>query len=170
MAIAPSQTPAPTATAVVSTSRAPFGLTSAAFKDGGSIPSAATCDGAGASPELAWSGAPLGTRSLALIVTDPDAGDFVHWLAFDLTGAPDGRLAAGVSATTDAPRQGRNDFGRRGYGGPCPPSGVHHYRFDLFALDRPLGIGGTPGIADVRAAMQGHVLAQTRLTGTYRRR
>ena len=161
--------PGPTATEAVVNKPVPFTLTSAAFKDGGAIPSRSTCDGVDSSPELGWTGAPGGTQAFALIVTDPDAGDFVHWLAYDMTGAPDGRLAAGIQASADAPRQGRNDFGKRGYGGPCPPSGEHHYRFDLYALDRPLGIAGTPRIDEVRAAMKGHVLAQVRLTGTYRR-
>ena len=109
-----------------------------------------------------------GTQALALVVLDPDARDFVHWVVFDLTGAPDGHLAAGL-ASASAPGQGRNDFGKRGYGGPCPPSGRHHYTFTLYALDQPLGIGGTPSLATVQAAMKGHVLAQVTLTGTYRR-
>jgi Raf kinase inhibitor-like YbhB/YbcL family protein len=112
----------------------------------------------------------VGTQALALVVIDPDARDFVHWVAYDLTGAPDGHLAAGVAPSATSPGQGRNDFGKRGYGGPCPPSGEHHYRFTLSALDGPLGIGGTPTLAAVQAAMQGHVLAEATLTGTYRRK
>ncbi len=76
---------------------------------------------------------------------------------------------AAPNRRAEPPGQGRNDFGKRGYGGPCPPSGEHHYRFDLFALDRPLGLSGTPRITEIRAAMEGHVLGQARLTGTYRR-
>jgi Raf kinase inhibitor-like YbhB/YbcL family protein len=149
-------------------STTPFVMTSTAFSEGAAIPQRYTCDGADESPDLEWTGAPAGTETLALVVTDPDARDFVHWLAYDLPGVPDGSLAAGASASL--PHQGRNDFGKSGYGGPCPPSGEHHYRFDLYALDRALGIGGTPRLGEVQAAMQGHVLAQTRLTGTYRRR
>lgn len=152
------------------TSPNPFALSSPAFDEGTPIPRAATCDGADTSPALEWTGAPTGTQSLALVVVDPDAHDFVHWVAFDMAGAPDGNLAAGVTAGAASPAQGRNDFGKRGYGGPCPPSGQHLYRFTLYALDRALGIGGTPSLAEVRAAMKGHVLAEATLTGTYRRR
>jgi Raf kinase inhibitor-like YbhB/YbcL family protein len=147
----------------------PFTLTSPAFGAGEAIPRRFTCDGADDSPELAWSGAPSGTRSLILIVTDPDARDFVHWLAYDLAGAPAGHLSMAVPASADTPRQGRNDFGKRGYGGPCPPSGTHHYRFSLSALDDVLGIPGTPRLHELRAAMAGHVLAEATLTATYRR-
>jgi len=151
------------------TSPKPFTLTSGAFDDGALIPRAATCDGADRSPALDWTGAPAGTQSLVLVVIDPDAHAFVHWVAFDLGGVPDGHLATGLEASATEPAQGRNDFGKRGYGGPCPPSGEHHYQFTLSALDRPLGISGTPSLSDVRAAMKGHVLAETKLTGTYRR-
>ena len=147
----------------------PFALTSGAFREGGAIPSRYTCDGEDRSPDLAWTGAPAGTQSFALVLRDPDAHDFVHWIAYDMTGAPDGGLPAGVAASADLPRQGMNDFGKRGYGGPCPPSGEHRYRFVLYALDRALGIGGTPRLAEIESAMKGHVLAQATLTGTYRR-
>ncbi len=150
-------------------SSTPFTLTSPAFREGAAIPSRSTCDGADTSPDLDWTGAPQGTQALALIVRDPDARDFVHWLAYDIPGAPDGRLPGGVAASAAVPRQGLNDFGKRGYGGPCPPSGQHRYRFTLYALDRLLGIGGTPRINVVEVAMKGHVLAQVTLTGTYRR-
>ncbi len=160
----------PTATDVAVTSPRPFALSSPDFDDGAPIPRSATCDGADASPALVWTAAPTGTQSLVLVVLDPDAHDFVHWVAFDLTGVPDGRVAGGVSAGAASPGQGRNDFGKRGYGGPCPPSGQHRYAFTVYALDRPLGIGGTPSLANVQAAMKGHVLGQAGLTGTYRRR
>ena len=151
------------------TSPKPFTLTSPAFDDGAPIPRAATCDGADRSPALDWTGAPAGAKALALTVVDPDARDFVHWVAFDLPGTPDGHLAADLAASASTPGQGRNGFGKRGYGGPCPPSGEHHYVFTLSALDRQLGIGGTPSLAEVQAAMKGHVLAETTLRGTYRR-
>lgn len=147
----------------------PFSLASTAFRNDGAIPRRFTCDGENVSPDLTWVGAPDGTRALVLEVTDPDARDFVHWLIFDLTGTPAGGLPAGISASPDAPPQGTNSFGKSGYGGPCPPSGAHHYRFTLSALDTVLELGGAPRIDALRAAMAGHVLAQTTLTGTYRR-
>jgi Raf kinase inhibitor-like YbhB/YbcL family protein len=142
-------------------------LTSQAFAEGGSIPSRHSCDGADVSPPLAWSGAPLGTAVFALIVDDPDARGFVHWVAFDIPGGQVS-LAEGASGTGGF-GQGRNDFGRPGWGGPCPPSGTHRYVFELFALDRGLGLSGSPSAADVRAAMAGRVLSSTRLSATYRR-
>ena len=142
-------------------------LSSTAFRDGGSIPRQLTCDGANVSPALAWSGAPPETRAFALIVDDPDARDFVHWVAFNL-GADQSSLAEGASGRGGF-GEGRNDFGRTGWGGPCPPSGTHRYVFELFALDGSLGLSGAPGAADVRRAMSGHIVASARLTGTYRR-
>jgi Raf kinase inhibitor-like YbhB/YbcL family protein len=147
----------------------PFILTSTAFTDGEAIPRRFTCDGENISPDIAWSGAPEGTQALVLIVIDPDARDFVHWLAYDLTGSASGGLSMAISASPDAPPQGTNDFGKRGYGGPCPPSGTHHYRFTLSALDKVLEITGTPRVHDLQAAMAGHVLADATLTATYRR-
>lgn len=146
-----------------------FRLTSPAFPDGGPIPSQFTCDGVDESPELAWEGAPGGTESLALIVDDPDARDFVHWVVLDVTGSRTGALARGISASPDAPPQGTNDFGRVGWGGPCPPSGTHHYRFRLFALGTTLGLTGAPDADAVLRAAEGHVLDEADLTGTYRR-
>lgn len=147
----------------------PFTLTSNAFDEGGTIPRQFTCDGENISPDLAWSGVPDGTASLVLVVTDPDARGFVHWLAYDLPAKPAGFLGSGVSASPDMPAQGTNDFGKPGYGGPCPPSGTHHYLFTLSALDARLVIKGTPRLDDLRAAMAGHVLAEATLTATYRR-
>jgi Raf kinase inhibitor-like YbhB/YbcL family protein len=150
-------------------SPAPFTLTSSALAEGGSIPRRFTCDGEDVSPDITWSGAPEATQALVLIVTDPDARNFVHWLAYDLAGTPAGRLPTAISTSPDAPPEGTNDFGKRGYGGPCPPSGTHHYRFTLSALDKVLEITGTPKVHDLRAAMAGHVLAEATLTATYRR-
>lgn len=149
----------------------PFSVSSPAFADGSPIPRRFTCDGPNISPTLTWEGAPEATASLALIVDDPDApgGTFVHWVAWDIDGAPAGGLAEAISGSADAPREGRNDFGRIGYGGPCPPSGTHHYRFTLYALDRTLSLGGSTTARQLRAAMAGHVLAEARLVGTYRR-
>jgi Raf kinase inhibitor-like YbhB/YbcL family protein len=146
-----------------------FAIRSSAFDDGAAIPRRFTCDGEDVSPDVAWSGAPSATRSLALIVRDPDAGGFVHWIAYHIPGAPDGTLPNGMSAGPAATPQGRNSFGRIGWSGPCPPSGTHHYVFTLYALDRTLGLTGTPGLADVEAAMRGHVIAEAILTGTYKR-
>ncbi len=146
-----------------------FSLISSAFTEGGSIPRRLTCDGENVSPDLTWSDAPEGTAALALVVTDPDARDFVHWIVYDLTGTPSGGLPAAVSASPDAPPQGTNSFGKTGYGGPCPPAGTHRYVFTLHALDAPLELSGAPRIDALEAAMAGHVLAQATLTGTYHR-
>lgn len=146
-----------------------FTLTSTAFKEGAPIPKKFTCDGADVSPELDWSGVPEGTASLALIVDDPDARNFAHWLVYNMTGSATGGLPEAISATPDAPTQGINDFGKVGYGGPCPPSGEHHYRFTLYALDGVLPLPKAPHAADLRRAIEGHVLSQTVLTGTFRR-
>lgn len=147
----------------------PFTLTSTAFRGGGPIPRRYTCDGADVSPALRWEGVPGGTASLALIVDDPDARGFVHWVVFDLSGAASGGLAEGIPGSAGTPRQGTNGFGRIGYGGPCPPSGTHRYAFTLFALDLSLGLADAPRADRVRAAMSGHVLAEVRLIGTYAR-
>jgi Raf kinase inhibitor-like YbhB/YbcL family protein len=152
------------------TSPTPFVLTSSAFADGAAIPPRFTCDGADASPPLEWHGAPADARSFVLIVRDPDARGFVHWLAYDLSGSPDGALPEAVPPSAASPDQGRHDFGNVGYGGPCPPSGTHHYVFTLSALDQMLGLGGSKRLDAVEAAMQGHVRASATLTGTYRRR
>ena len=154
----PSQSPNPT----------DFTITSAAFADAGPIPREYTCRGQDVSPALAWRGVPPGTAALVLFVDDPDGRDWVHWSVLDLPGA-DGGLPRGVSPSVDPPRQGRNDFGRIGYGGPCPPSGNHHYRFTLYALAAPLGLPGHPGGAAIRAALGGAtVLGKATLVGTYR--
>lgn len=150
-----------------------FSLTSSAFA-GAPIPTRYTCDGAGITPPLSWSGVPSQSAALALVVDDPDAprGDFTHWLLYDLpaaaTALPEGVPATGQPPTGGA--QGRNDAGTLGYTPPCPPSGnPHHYHFTLYVLDRPLGL--TPGAsrAQVADALRGHVLAQGELVATYRR-
>jgi Raf kinase inhibitor-like YbhB/YbcL family protein len=147
----------------------PFTLTSTAFDEGGAIPRKFSCDGENVSPALSWEGAPDDTGAFALIVDDPDARDFVHWVVFDMVGSQSGALTEAVSASPDAPTQGKNDFGKIGWGGPCPPSGSHHYRFTLLALDGPLGLTGTPSADEVRGAAQGHTLDEATLTATYRR-
>jgi Raf kinase inhibitor-like YbhB/YbcL family protein len=148
----------------------PFSLTSSAFEAGGSIPRRFTCDGRDVSPELAWSGAPAGTAALVLLVDDPDARGFVHWTVLDLAGAPDGHLPEDVSPSAARPDQGRNDFGRRGWGGPCPPSGTHRYTFTLYAIGSPLELAGTPDGGAVRKALsRAKVLDKAVLQAHYRR-
>ena len=144
-----------------------FVLTSPSFDEGGAIPTRHTCDGSDISPALDWEGAPRGTASLALILDDPDARGFTHWVVYDIPGGSHGSLPEGL--IPNALPQGRNDFGRTGYGGPCPPSGTHHYRFTLWALSSRLNLSGTPSAAEVRTALTVKILAQTKLTGTYTR-
>lgn len=147
----------------------PFRLTSSAFADGDAIPREFSCDAANVSPPLAWTGVPAGTAALVLVVDDPDARGFVHWIVLDLAGH-DGDLQKGVAPTAASPQQGRNDFGKVGWGGPCPPSGTHHYRFTLTALGAPLGLGDHPGGGDVRTALgRATIIGKVTLAGTYRR-
>jgi Raf kinase inhibitor-like YbhB/YbcL family protein len=147
----------------------PFMLTSSEFTDGSAIPGQFTCQGADISPDLAWTGVPTGAAALVLTVEDPDANDFTHWLVLDLPGV-DGSLPKGVPPGAPTPEQGRNDFGRVGYGGPCPPSGTHHYRFTLYALAGRLGLAGHPDDTAVRSAIsKASVLGKAVLTATYRR-
>jgi Raf kinase inhibitor-like YbhB/YbcL family protein len=145
-----------------------FVLTSPSFAEGGGIQADFSCDGRDLSPALAWTGAPSGTQSFALILDDPDARGFVHWVVFDIRGGTSGSLPEGLDPA-DLPAQGRNDFGRTGYGGPCPPSGTHRYVFTLWALSATLHLKGTPSAPDLRAAIAGKVVAQTTLTATYTR-
>lgn len=147
----------------------PFTLISSAFAAGGAIPRELTCDGANGSPPLAWTGVPAGTAALVLLVDDPDAGDFTHWIVLDLPGS-DGSLPGGLAPSVPSPRQGTNDFGKVGWGGPCPPSGTHHYRFTLTALGAPLRLGDHLRGDVVRGALaKATVLGTATLTGTYRR-
>jgi Raf kinase inhibitor-like YbhB/YbcL family protein len=146
-----------------------FDLTSPAFAAGADIPRKYTCDGDDVSPPLEWADAPDGAAALALIVDDPDARGFVHWVAFDIDGTQSGGLPEGYSASPDATAQGTNAFGRVGWGGPCPPSGTHRYRFTLFALDAMLELPGAPKADEVRAKMEGHVIGQAELAARYTR-
>jgi len=148
-------------------------VVSPAFAAGGMIPRKHTCDGEDVSPEISWSGVPAGTRSFALICDDPDApsGTWVHWVVFNLPAAVS-RLPEALPAEPALPsggRQGKNDFRRIGYGGPCPPSGTHRYVFKVYALDRLLDLEPGATKAQVEAAMKGHVLAEGSLMGRYRR-
>jgi Raf kinase inhibitor-like YbhB/YbcL family protein len=167
MSASPSSAPSPAGPS--STPVGPFSLISSAIRAGDAVPREFTCDGANISPPLAWTGVPAGSAALVLLVDDPDARDFVHWIVLDLPGA-DGSLPKGVAPSAASPQQGRNDFGDAGWGGPCPPSGTHHYRFTLFALGAKLGLGGHPGGDAVRKALRGaNALGKATLTATYRR-
>lgn len=148
----------------------PFTLTSTDIAAGDLIPRRFTCDGADVSPELDWSGVPEGAAALVLVVDDPDARGFVHWTVLDLTASATGGLPRGVSTSPDAPAQGTNDFGRPGWGGPCPPSGTHRYVFTLYAVGEPLGLAGAPRADRVRKALAGaNVLGKAGLEARYRR-
>lgn len=152
-------------------------LASAAFANGTAIPARYTCEGQDLSPPLAWEGVPPGTRSLVLLVDDPDAPDpkaprttWVHWILYnippDTTGLPEGVASANLPAGT---REGVNDWKKTGYGGPAPPVGRHRYFHKLYALDTVLEGLDKPTKAQIEAAMKGHVLAKTELVGTYRK-
>jgi Raf kinase inhibitor-like YbhB/YbcL family protein len=145
-----------------------FVLTSPSFDEGGAIPIRHTCDGTDVSPALNWEGAPRGTVALALVVDDPDARNFTHWVVYDIPGGSAGSMREGLH-DNDMPPQGRNDFGRTGWGGPCPPSGTHHYRFTLWALSSRIGLSGTPSAGDVLNAVAMRTLGRTTLVGTYTR-
>jgi Raf kinase inhibitor-like YbhB/YbcL family protein len=141
-----------------------FVLRSSAFRDGQPIPKRYTCDGPGTPPPLSWSGAPAATKSFALIVDDPDApgGTFVHWVAWFTASSTSGSVPANVV-------DGRNGAGGDRYTGPCPPSGVHHYGFRLYALRDTPPVQPGADAATLRAAIADIRLAATMLTGTYRR-
>jgi Raf kinase inhibitor-like YbhB/YbcL family protein len=149
-----------------------FQLSSSAFSSGGTIPKKHTCDGSDASPALNWNGAPAGTQSFALIANDPDApaGTGVHWVLYNAPGSAK-EFSEGVKKEeqlSDGTLQGRNDFRKIGYGGPCPPPGKpHRYFFKLYALDTKLSLkaGATKG--EVESAMKGHVLGQAELMGKF---
>ena len=149
-------------------------VSSPAFQEGDTIPTKYTCQGQDVSPPLAWSEPPVGTQSLALIVDDPDApgGVFTHWVLFNIP-SDSRQLPEAVPTQAQLPSgalHGKNDFGRIGYGGPCPPPGrPHRYQFTLYALDQPLDLEAGVSKKQLLAAMQGHILAQGQLTGTYQR-
>ena len=146
-------------------------ITSPTFAEEDAIPAVYTCTGDNISPELAWSGAPEGTQSFALIMDDPDApgNTWVHWVAFNLPTDAVG-LPENVMSDDDLPGDavhGSNSWRRNDYGGPCPPSGTHRYFFKLYALDVVLDLEAGASKDDVLAAMDGHVLAEAQLMGTY---
>ncbi|MGB8339880.1 MAG: YbhB/YbcL family Raf kinase inhibitor-like protein [Burkholderiales bacterium] len=153
-------------------------LISSAFLLNAEIPVQYTCEGNDTSPPLSWSGVPAGTKSLALIVDDPDAPDpaapkmtWVHWVLYnllpDVSALPEGVLSNGLPTGA---REGLNDWQRTGYGGPCPPIGRHRYFHKLYALDVVLPDLHRPTKAQLKRAMQGHVLGKAELIGTYKKR
>lgn len=145
----------------------PFSISSTVFAAGASIPSKYTCDAEDVSPPLSWVGAPEGTQSFVLIMDDPDAGSagWVHWVVFNISvtvhGVDEGQEPEGMA--------GKNSWGRAGWGGPCPPSGTHHYSFRIYALDTMLGLAQGATKKDIETAMNGHVLGEAELIGLYQR-
>jgi Raf kinase inhibitor-like YbhB/YbcL family protein len=152
-------------------------LTSPSFAAGHDIPSDYTCEGGDISPRLDWTGVPAGTKSLALIVDDPDAPDpaapkmtWVHWVLYNIPPTST-RLAEAIERDSlpSGSREGKNDWKRTGYGGPCPPIGRHRYFFKLFALDVELPDLNTPTKPQLEKAMEGHILEKVELMGTYQK-
>jgi Raf kinase inhibitor-like YbhB/YbcL family protein len=143
-------------------------ITSSAFQQGGNIPSKFSCDGANTSPPLQVSDVPSGAKSLVLVVDDPDApsGLFTHWTVWNIPP----QTSTIAEGSTPKGVQGTNDFGKSGYGGPCPPSGAHRYYFKIFALDRELDLPSGAKRSQLDTAMKGHVIAQGELMGRYARK
>ena len=153
--------------------KAEIKLTSTAFKDGESIPRPYTCDGVNISPPLEWSGVPGTAKTIAIVCDDPDApgGTWVHWVLYNLRAENIG-LVENLPATENLKVggiQGKNNFEKVGYDGPCPPSGTHRYFFRVYALDSELPLKAGATKAELMKAMEGHVLEQGQLMGTYRR-
>jgi Raf kinase inhibitor-like YbhB/YbcL family protein len=149
-----------------------FSLTSPSFTDGAGIPRKFSCDGDNVSPSLQWHEPPPGVKSFALIMDDPDAagGTFVHWVLFNIAAATTS-LPQAVARTREVPgigEQGMNSARQTGYFGPCPPGGTHRYLFTLYALDALLTPSKDPTAADLRKAMQSHILADAQLMGATR--
>lgn len=149
-------------------------LMSPAFTSGSTIPAKHTCEGENVSPPLSWAGAPPETKSLALIFDDPDAprGTFSHWVLYGIP-ADERELPENYATSATAQRKatsGRNDFGKDGYGGPCPPRGeTHRFYFRLYALDTPLNLSAGATRAQVLDRVRDHVVAQAELMGSYKR-
>ena len=149
-----------------------FKITSPAFANGGAIPSDFSCDGRDVSPALSWTEPPTGTQSFALIMDDPDApmGTWVHWVIFNIP-ASTRDLTEGTPTDpqlSDRSLQGKTSAGSTGYHGPCPPSGTHRYFFKLYALDTVLSLSTKADKKDLLAAMEGHILANAELMGTFK--
>jgi Raf kinase inhibitor-like YbhB/YbcL family protein len=167
---APIQQPTPAAS---QENKMEIKVTSTAFQQNQAIPRGYTCDGSNVSPPLEWTGVPKSAKTLAIIADDPDApaGTWVHWVLYNLPADKIGIVENTPTTETlsGGGRQGMNDFKKTGYGGPCPPSGSHRYFFKLYALDTELPLKPGATKADLEKAMQGHVVAQGELMGTYRR-
>ena len=151
-----------------------FQVTIGAFEDGAPVPVRYTCEGENVSPQISWSGVPVGTNSFAVVMDDPDApgGVYDHWVLFnlppDLQGLPED--VPGTAKLEAGGIHGRNSTGNTGYMGPCPPPGnVHHYRFTVYAVDQMLGLDSSAGKQALLDALAGHILAGSRHTGTYQR-
>lgn len=142
-------------------------ITSPAFKENQPIPVRYTCDGNNINPPLIFEDLPKQAKSLTLVVDDPDApvGIWTHWVLYDIP--PNVKE---IKENSSAGLEGLTSSGNHGYGGPCPPSGTHHYRFKLFALDKTLGMAGFPDRKTVEAAMTGHIILQSNLIGLYSRK
>jgi len=147
----------------------PFALSSPAFTDGETIPNVYSCRGDGISPALAWGDPPVGTQTFALVMDDPDANGFIHWIIYNIP--PDRRsLAENIEQgqeLDDGMYQGLNSVAAFGYFGPCPPSGTHHYIFKFYALDTVLTKEDGSSKASLLGAIQGHILVESELIGTY---
>ena len=146
-----------------------FRMTSSVFENNGSIPAKFTCDGRDINPPLSIQSVPAGTKSLALIVDDPDAprGMWVHWVVWNID--PKTTEIREDTVPTGA-AQGMNDFRKKDYGGPCPPSGTHRYFFKLYALDTQLSPGANAEKTDLEKAMKGHIISEAQIMGTYKRK
>jgi Raf kinase inhibitor-like YbhB/YbcL family protein len=148
-------------------------IRSPAFAENSAIPQKYTCDGENVSPPIEWTDLPSDARTVALVCDDPDAPkrDFVHWVLFNVP-PNEGRLPERLPTTpqlADGARQGKNDFGKVGYGGPCPPGGTHHYRFTLYAVDTQLDLPPASSRDELLKSMREHVVGTAQLTGTYTR-
>ena len=168
---APTAVPAPTeAVSEAMEPAMPFELISTAFEQGEPIPAQYSCDGEDISPSLAWGDPPAGAQSLVLIMDDPDApgGTWDHWIVFnipvDIRELPEAMSAGDMAVTF-----GKNSWGRSDYGGPCPPGGTHRYFFKLYALNTTLSLDENANKGHVLAGMEGHILAETELMGTFSR-
>ena len=151
-------------------------IVSSVFDHQGTIPAKYTCEGADVSPPLAWRDIPENTKSLALIVDDPDAPDpaaprmtWVHWVLYDIPPTLSGLAEGAAEHLPPGIREGMNDFHRTRYGGPCPPTGRHRYFFKLYALDTTLGALPKAGKPGLEKAMQGHILMKAELVGLYQK-
>jgi Raf kinase inhibitor-like YbhB/YbcL family protein len=148
-------------------------ITSPAFEDGGEIPRKYTCDDLDMSPPIEWTDVPEGTKTIAIVCDDPDApmNTWIHWVIFNIPG-DETRLPENVppeKELANGAKQGMNDFHKVGYGGPCPPSGMHRYFFKIYALDTALDLPAGISKSHLMIAMEGHVLSQSHLMGTYSR-